>query len=124
MSYAVVAAGDGDCECDGRDFEHHLTIPGVHLFTAGWCPHCKKMDEDMNDENHVSPYPYHKHDDAIMSEEDKKRRKDIFTVEGFPTIYFVERVNGELVKREHKGERTKRAIDAAYASFLEEVKNE
>lgn len=137
MSYAVVAADPpatanavaerSSCDCDGKDFEHHMTRPGVHLFTAGWCPHCQQMDKDMNNENYNSPHSrsYYKHDYAIMPEQDKITMNENFNVKGFPTIYFVKRnSNGELIKERWKGKRTKEAIDAAYQSFLEDGKKE
>lgn len=143
MSYAVVAADPpttanavaerSSCDCDGKDFEHHLTSPGVHMFTANWCGHCRRMrdgikaevspsKDDFEIEDVKKPYRYYEHEESVVDW--KQVGENYFEVKGFPTIYFVKRKsNGELIKKPYEGtERTKQAIDAAYESFLNEGK--
>ena len=136
MSYAVVAAegrgDDGGCDCDDDEFEHHLSRPGVHLFTANWCGHCRRMRDGIKaevsspgDEFEIGdvqkPYPYYEHEESVVDWE--RLGENDFEVKGFPTVYFVKRdSNGELIKKTWEGERTKQAIDAAYESFLNEDK--
>ena len=137
MSFAVVAADPpttanavaerSSCDCDEDEFEHHLTRPGVHMFTANWCGHCRRMkdgikaevspsNDDFKIEDVKTPYRYYEHEESVVDWE--QLGDNYFEVKGFPTIYFVGR---EGIKK-YEEERTKEAIDAAYKSFLEDDK--
>lgn len=113
MSYAFVAAADA---CDQADFEHHLTRPGVHLFTAKWCGHCVRMKRGFADNDLKEPYPYYEHEESTVDQK-KLQESPLFDVNGFPTIYFVKK--GPVIKK-HEGGRTKKEIDEAYETFLKE----
>ena len=112
MSYAVVAAEgegrDSGCDCEEKAFAHHLSRPGVHLFTANWCGHCRRMKENIGQDI----AKYYEHEESTYDSKALNGTK--FEVEGYPTIYFV----GRRGIKKYEGERTKDAIDEAYASFL------
>ena len=116
MSFAVVAAADA-AGCEGceyqTDFKHHLKVPGVHLFTADWCGHCRRMKEGMKGKNMDQPIAYHEHEEKTY-----ETLPDGFDVRGYPTIYFVH-PNGQKIEK-WEGARTKDDIDTAYGLFLRE----
>tara|TARA_Y100000389_G_C17119679_1_gene344806 strand:- start:67 stop:495 length:429 start_codon:yes stop_codon:yes gene_type:complete len=126
MSYAVVAAPDDasnrsdGCDCDDDAFLHHLTRPGVHLFTANWCGHCRRMKAALEGHDLTKPYEYYEHEEDEI--DFGSLEKTEFDVKGFPTIYFVKKQGHTTVTERyeggHEGGRLKNNIDEAYGDFL------
>ena len=141
MSFAVVSSGEGFGEvvpCENACIDHHLTEPGIHLFTASWCGHCKRMlaehDEHLriaaaeNDpvvqENIVSnkntaDIKVVRHDHSVIPKKELDEMIAKKEIEGYPTIYFVKhRVDGKRVKMQYDGLRKLDDLNEAYKDFL------
>ena len=127
MSYAVVAAEPGGgsqtsdasnaCDCEDDAFLHHLKRPGVHLFTANRCGHCRRMKAGFEGQDLTKPVPYIEHEESTY--DSKSLENTNFDVTGYPTIYFVKaNGDGEIATKKYEGPRDKQSIDDAYSVFL------
>ena len=113
---SIEIAGAGKSECDKDCVDHHLTHSGIHLFTAEWCGHCKRMKAQHNTERNdndslVTPGIY-EHDSAKINA-DELKVNGYGEIEGYPTIYFVK---GNK-KKEHRGERDLHSLTEAFNHF-------
>lgn len=112
---SIEIAGAGESECDKDRVDHHLTHPGIHIFTAEWCGHCKRMkaqhNTERNDDSLVPPGIY-EHDSANINA-DELKVNGYGEIKGYPTIYFVKGNN----KKEHRGERDLHSLTEAFNNF-------
>ena len=123
MSFAVISSGD---ECGEACIDHHLTEPGIHLFTASWCGHCKNMlaeheahkasmsEKYVPELDNVANVKVVKHDREEFDADELKRMIENGDIEGYPTIYFV-RHDGKKMKYEGRRELSK--LNEAYEKF-------
>lgn len=125
MSFDVISSGD---ECGKACIDHHLTEPGIHLFTASWCGHCKRMlaeheahkasmpekSKRYSQQNNVMNVKVVKHDREEFDANELKRMVENGDIEGYPTIYFV-RHDGKKMKYEDRRELSK--LNEAYEKF-------
>lgn len=123
MSFAVISSGD---ECGKACIDHHLTEPGIHLFTASWCVHCKRMLKEHEAHKASMPGKYSRRFDNVTNVNVVKHDREEFTkdeldemiknrdIDGYPTIYFV-RDDGKKMKYEDRRELSK--LNEAYEKF-------
>lgn len=142
MSFAVVGSGDRSDEivpCGDACIDHHLTEPGIHLFTASWCGHCQRMLAEHDDrlraaredggpvvnENivlngNVDSIKVVKHERSAFSEKELEEMIRKKQIEGYPTIYFVRNgAHGTREKMRYEGSRGLDDLNRAYKDFLQ-----
>jgi glutaredoxin len=121
MSYesSLVIAAEGPCaSCGSDDFDHHMGTPGIHLFTANWCGHCRRMKTEHAESRVKTKYPIFEHEESQVTDEYYQKNH----IKGFPTIFFVKKVDGGMIRKEYKGSgRTMNDLNAAYENFLNDV---
>ena len=141
MSFAVVSSGEGFGEvvpCRDACIDHHLTEPGIHLFTASWCGHCKRMlaehddrvsaaeeegdpvvQKNIDSNKNIANIKVVRHDRSVFSENELDEMIANRDIEGYPTIYFVKNgVDGKRGKMQYRGSRKLDDLNEAYEDFL------
>jgi thiol-disulfide isomerase/thioredoxin len=134
MSFAVVSSGD---DCGEACIDHHLTEPGIHLFTVSWCGHCKTMlaqhtkhmalkkkeaERYKEEFNNVTNVKVVKHDREEFDEDELDKMYANGEIEGYPTIYFVkEERDGTKKKTVYRGSRELSDLNMAYKQFVRSI---
>jgi len=96
----------------------NLKAPGIHLFTAVWCGHCRRMKEEHDsDENEeckgTTNIRIYEHEENMITQDELE--KNGYGIEGYPTIYFVkEGGKDKLELREYRGPRDYKSLIEAY----------